>query len=296
MLFPINFSIPKEKIVNEIPNKTKLLSNLIPGDISTYIYNTEKDYYDEYKKSYFAITKKKAGWDCMRHYEIMANGCIPYFIDIENSPENTMKLLPKELFIESNKLYEKLKHKNINELTEENKIECNNLIQKLLDYTKNKLTTIKISEYILNKTNHSEAKKILFLSGCIEPDYMRCLTLHGFKELIGSNCHDYPKITHLYKFNNSINNNLYGKGFTYSYLLDNNIHDIDMDKNIEELIKNKYYDIIIYGSYHRGMPYYDLVNNIYEAEKIILLCGEDIHICNYYKYLNKGHHIFVREL
>ena len=46
-----------------------------------------------------------------------------------------------------------------------------------------------------------------------------------------------------------------------------------------EDIKNKKYEIVIYGSYHRGMPYYDLVN------EIILLCGEDIHWwcdCNHY--------------
>jgi hypothetical protein len=47
-------------------------------------YNTEEEYYNEYKKSYFAITTKKCGWDCMRHYEILANGCIPYFLNIEN--------------------------------------------------------------------------------------------------------------------------------------------------------------------------------------------------------------------
>lgn len=48
MLYPINFSIPSEKI----------LSDLIPGDLTTYIYKTE-EYYEEYKKSYFEITKKK---------------------------------------------------------------------------------------------------------------------------------------------------------------------------------------------------------------------------------------------
>ena len=48
--FPINFSIPKSKIVNNIPKKTKILSNLIPGVLSTYIYTTEEDYYNEYQQ------------------------------------------------------------------------------------------------------------------------------------------------------------------------------------------------------------------------------------------------------
>ena len=47
----------------------------------------------------------------MRHYEIMANGCIPYFPNIEQCPPNTMALLPKHLIIEGNKLYETVKDK-----------------------------------------------------------------------------------------------------------------------------------------------------------------------------------------
>ncbi len=56
-LFPITYSIPEEKIVNKIPYKTKMLSDLIPGKTDTYIYNNETDYYNEYKSSYFAITQ-----------------------------------------------------------------------------------------------------------------------------------------------------------------------------------------------------------------------------------------------
>ena len=59
MLFPITFSIPKEKICDISIQKTKILSNLIPGNVTTYIYNTEQEYYNEYQQSYFAITTKK---------------------------------------------------------------------------------------------------------------------------------------------------------------------------------------------------------------------------------------------
>jgi hypothetical protein len=33
--------------------------------------------------SYFAFTHKRGGWDCMRHYEILASGCVPYMADIQ---------------------------------------------------------------------------------------------------------------------------------------------------------------------------------------------------------------------
>ncbi len=298
MLFPITFSIPKEKLYKDnIIFKEKILSNLIPGDTKTYIYNSEEDYYNEYKKSYFAITTKKGGWDCLRHYEILANGCIPYFFDIENCPNYTLYLCPKNLFLEANNLYDtRFKNKNFSDITEEDNYEYHILLNKLFEYIKQNLTTEKIAKYILEKSNFTNVNKILFLSQNIEPDYLRCLTLHGFKELFGSNCHDYPKIPHLYKSDKINYKNLYGKGITYTNLLNENLHNDLLDNNIENNIINKYYDIIIYGSYHRGMPFYELVNKIYKPNEIILLCGEDIHYCDCYNYINNGHYVFVREL
>ena len=40
----------------------------------------ESDYYKDYQRSYFAITCKKGGWDCLRHYEILANAVSPTFL------------------------------------------------------------------------------------------------------------------------------------------------------------------------------------------------------------------------
>jgi hypothetical protein len=296
MIFEISFSIPKDKIFTTHYDKTKILSELIPGKTETYIYNTEEDYYCEYKKSYFALTKQQGGWDCMRHYEIIANGCLPYFINIENCPKNKISLLPKELFLESNNLYDnKFKNKNINQLIEEDINEYNNLRSKLLEYMQKYLTTDKMAQYILQKTNFENISKVLYLSGDTNPDYLRCVTLHGFKTLFGSNCHDYPKIPHIYKSNNIEYKNLYGKGYSYTNLLEPELRNDKLDDTLIEDIKKKYYDIIIFGSFHRGMPYYDLISEIYKSSEIILLCGEDIHYCNNHNYLEKGHSIFVRE-
>lgn len=301
MLFPINFSIPQEKIVMNMPIKTRLLAHIIPGDLSTYIYKNESDYYKGYQESLFAITKKKWGWDCMRHYEIMANGCIPVFLNIENCPKNTMALWSKDLLMEGNLLYDKYKNISFDELTEEQREECYSLIRNLLNHVKEKLTTCKIANYILEKTNYEKVTNILFLSGtseyALEPDYLRCITLHGFKSLFKSKCHDYPKIPHIYKSFSNTKNMLHGKGMTYSNLLDDNLHDDNLNHKIEEDIKNKFYDIIIYGSYHRGMPFYELANQSYKPGEIIILCGEDIHKCSDVdKFLEKGHTMFIREL
>jgi len=281
-VYPIGFSIPESKIISEIHPKTKRISDLIPGVLSTYIYQTESDYYNEYKTSVFAKTTKKAGWDCMRHYEILSQGCIPYFPDLENCPTNTMTFFPKDLVLKANKFYE-------------SGLDPGNLAFELLEYTKANLTTKKMAQYILDKSGNFEAKKILFLSGNIGPDYLRCLTLQGFKDLIGSECHDYPKIPHIYKDDGPYTK-YYGKGITYTGNIPQELHDKTKNASITTDIINQKYDLIIYGSYHRGLPGFDLVNKYYSPNKIVLLCGEDLHSCNYEQFSSKGYHIFVREL
>jgi len=286
---PITFSIPEEKIVNSFPTKTKLLSKLIPGDLKTYIYQTEKEYYAEYQSSYFAMTTKKAGWDCMRHYEIIANGCLPYFPEIENCPLFTMVMLPKHLLIQSNQLYEQMKKsiplhlKRYSELWVE-----------MMAYLRAYLTTQTVSLSILQRTGNLHAKRILFLSGCIRPDYLRCLTLHGLKRCIGNNCHDYPKLPHMYQ--DFKGGPLYGKGFSYSKLLDTSMRNDQLDQTLIQDIRTKQYDLVIYGSYHRGMPLYELVCQYYTPHEIILLCGEDLHCCDNSLFVKKGHPVFVREM
>ena len=43
------------------------------------------------------------------------------------------------------------------------------------------------------------------------------------------------------------------------------------------------------------MPYFDIVNQMYTPDKIVLLCGEDIHCCNNNEYVSKGYKVFLRE-
>lgn len=118
-LLPISFAIPTDK-VNFVKDKTREIAICDPRDRSTYIYKNEPDYYKGYQEACVGITIKKAGWDCMRHYEILANGCLPYFIGIDKCPELTMASFPKQLckdlLVESKQnnafvLYEKLASK-----------------------------------------------------------------------------------------------------------------------------------------------------------------------------------------
>lgn len=130
---PISFGIPKEKIIKSLPEKIRNWAINYPGKLNTYIYNTEESYYSDYQRSKFAVTIKKEGWDCLRHYEILANGCIPNFKDIENCPVGTMVNFPKGILNEINNKIDK--HEVINDN------EYQNYIEKLLSITAENLTT-----------------------------------------------------------------------------------------------------------------------------------------------------------
>jgi hypothetical protein len=91
---PIAFSVPEEKIVSALPSKEKLLGAHIVdvevaervGASTSDVFQRESDYYHDLQVSRFGITTKRAGWDCLRHYEIAANGCVPCFRDLDQKP------------------------------------------------------------------------------------------------------------------------------------------------------------------------------------------------------------------
>ena len=108
---PISFFIPDE-ILKEIRSnfnfnlKKKFLKAYCdPNNPKTYIYNDEKNYYQQYSNSLFGVTKKKAGWDCLRHYEIILCKCLPYFENIDKKPSFIMKGYPVKLQLIANTLF-----------------------------------------------------------------------------------------------------------------------------------------------------------------------------------------------
>ena len=180
-IYPINFAIPKEKIIHTInPKPLNILAPLIPGKYSTYIYENEQDYYQSYQNSVFALTYKKMGWDSLRHYEILMNGCIPLFLNIDKCPEKILTNLPKkllsEIFIQYSWILNQFFPTNIYKMkfltTEKFFLYFLNLFKKkynstalinsypklfeikkkMIDYTKKNLTTEKIASNMISDT------------------------------------------------------------------------------------------------------------------------------------------------
>jgi hypothetical protein len=109
VMYPITFGIPSQYVRAVVPAKSKGLATVVPGEPSTYKFwprpgatpadlgSLEQAYYADMEQSLFGLTWKKAGWDCLRHLELLAAGCVPLFTDIHAAPPGVLALYPKRV-------------------------------------------------------------------------------------------------------------------------------------------------------------------------------------------------------
>ena len=279
-ILPLSYSIPEEIFNNKIEKKEKL-AKLIPGDLSTYIYDTEESYYNMYGEAELGYTFKKYGWDCLRHYEILANNCIPLFKNLDKCPDLTMTNFPKKLIIECNN---KINNRRFGPES------YKKYSEEIFNYSKNNLTCRKSAQYFLEnikKISKIEKNigqlKILMLCGSIgyrNVNYSRDLVSIGLRRILNDKFIDYPKnkvlykkCKKLYKYN--------GKGFSYGNRLEN----IEIDReNLEKRIKNKEFDFIVYGRVgnkdgsiqkFKDLIHWKHVNQYYNKNNIVFIYGGD---------------------
>ena len=154
---PISFSFPEYYNNNKnlkIKNKTAILSQMDPRFQNSYIFD-EDSYYTQYANSIFATTTKKNGWDCLRHYEIIASGCLPFFPNIENKPKTIMEKFPIQLQIEINKIF-----KNI--ILESNNIDSAVEYSKKTNYKYANKSLKKMSDFNILENNFNKLQNYIY--------------------------------------------------------------------------------------------------------------------------------------
>lgn len=312
-IYPLSYCIPDESFVSiESISKKKTIeiAPLIPGDKSTYKYeaDNEDEYNQMYQSSLFAHTSKKGGWDCLRHYEIIANGCIPIFNDLDNCPTQTLTTIPKEIIKEAKQF---LLPWNYN-----NKPLYDEYLRQIYNHCISYCSTSYTVEYFFSKMSNlkSKTRNVLLIRGNCGVNYTRETFWIGMKryiQSIGGVSTEYPKIDYLYNNYQGEKKHLYGNGFTYAYRL-NDDYNFTSEEIIEK-INQKFFDLIIYGKVgpdelhegsHPNMPLWDHVFKKYNKNQIVFLYGGDECIDLTYNNRYKQHimfhsqfaHCFVREL
>lgn len=328
----LSYCIPDECIISPDDvadlNKTNLIAPLIPRNTSTYIYETEAEYYAMYRSAYFAHTEKKGGWDCLRHYEIIANGCIPLFRDIDKCPDKTMSTFPRYI-----SYYNDMELGKLDRYALSHDFEIKHFIKMLVRYAHRICSTSARANFFLhnmlpkyniiqpqqqNEPENLPKINVLLIRGNCGVNYTRetlWIGLHRKVTAAGGVAAEYPAMDFMYDdYPETEAKNLYGKGFTYSRRLDHTQRTaIANDADLIDKIKSRFWTLIIYGKVGPdediegslpNMPFWDYVHQYYSANEIAFLYGgdacQDMTIDNQYsrhlmRHLQFGR-CFVREL
>ncbi|WP_211214346.1 hypothetical protein [Pontibacter roseus] len=159
---PITMSIPEDRIEYcSFRNKTQdfinynvdaQLNSLFPdrgvAELGKWqpAFKNQAEYCDEIRKSRFGITAKRAGWDCLRHYEYAALGAILCFKDLKSKSVLCAPLGLDETnclpYTDKDDLLTKIKRKSVGELE---------AIQEAQYRWVEKYTTVKVAAGLLDK-------------------------------------------------------------------------------------------------------------------------------------------------
>lgn len=135
-LLSISMSIPEEHIeyipisekgkefidYNIDPDLNELFTSNKIAELGKWqpTFANQNDYYNEIRNSKFGITTRRAGWDCLRHYEYAAKGAILCFkdLDLKHTRSAPHELSSQNCIPYSSKedLMKKLAHKSLAEL------------------------------------------------------------------------------------------------------------------------------------------------------------------------------------
>lgn len=93
-IYPTSFSIPQQTIRPLSTSKSQYFaSHCVDPEVSeafglhqAYPFKSQNDYYDDLSRSFYAVTTKRGGWDCLRHYEIAAAGSVMCFRNLTHKP------------------------------------------------------------------------------------------------------------------------------------------------------------------------------------------------------------------
>lgn len=282
--YPVSFCFPPSKI-RPLQSKTKRFGTVIPGKLDTYIFKDESLYMQDYGTSWFGLTCKKAGWDCMRHLEILGAGSIP-LIDLKDCPDQTMFWYPKDLLTH---IYKYHKRADISTLEKW----CKELRQYFLEH----LTSDQMVRYMFKMMKKPYAQKVLYIDqscqdnrdvmkdymrekGTIKHnykvgDYLSLMIYSGLKEVCGKQCESVYHPPYMYTdFKDSTE--LYGMGFNYAKNLDPSLREESQTwEQIKSKIENHYYELIVFGDWDRERSLLSIISKHYKSSEIIACFGAD---------------------
>ncbi|CUG89972.1 GPI-anchored surface protein, putative [Bodo saltans] len=196
-----------------------------------YGLNDEYRLMFDMRRSMFAFTTRRWGWDCLRHVEQLGAGILSLFIDLPLAPSTILEALPRrELFDALGRpeirhvgalwtpeskpnpepdnyfIYTGLHkqdggaHVAINasvlpfvDVTRLDESDYALHRRQLLTYSRQHLTTAAMAASVLQRMGHPEARRVLYLHGVTHLDFLKVSMHHGLVNGLGLDVVSYPR-------------------------------------------------------------------------------------------------------
>lgn len=183
------------------------------------------------RRSMYAFTTRRWGWDCLRHVEQLGSGVIPLFVDLPLAPATMLSAYPRQELLEalgrqeirhvgavwsaSSKQQDPPhdyfiftgmhkqdggSHVAINasvspyvDVTRLDPPDFARTRSALLSYTRRHLSTGAIAASVLARMGHPEARKVLLLHGVSHLDFLKLSIHNGLVNGLGLDVVSYPR-------------------------------------------------------------------------------------------------------
>eukprot|EP00760_Papus_ankaliazontas_P037825 PhM_4_TR8761/c0_g1_i5/m.37020 len=222
--------------------------------------------------SFVCATCRKGGWQTMRTLEIIACGCFPYFLGLEEAPSPTLDNLPTKFLVavrtllpDFNRLatpyrdkFRRIRFKHLYRLGPTFNVTRYELImKKLLAYSRASLVPevnalhvlTQMTRRVITKSN-ARGLRLLWLSVYhgvgVDTGYMALTLFSGFRRL-GVHVVDVPRCYNCEKTNECLSRKHYGNGYTVfcKEPVDENVS----RHNIPQRIAKKEFDFVVYTTF-----------------------------------------------
>ena len=287
-VWPISFSMHRSNILkpSAVNDRSDLISPIVPG--YPYSFTSFAEYLETYARSHFAITHRKAGWDCFRHLEIVASGSAPLMLDAVDIPEFSMVHYPKHAF------------RQILTNARTGGVPSMRTHEALHAFMTENLTTRAMTHYLLRCTQITDVNRVLFVDQQHPgiADYLSTLTLVGLKEHFGQQCSPLFPAPWIYRDYDGDVSHLYGRGFGTTRLLDPDLRaDNELSGSAAEL-RYQDFDTVVVGSISRNTERAEELVRYFAPDRTIWIHGEDTPPLpeDMHTYRQAGAHLFVRSI
>ena len=287
-VWPISFSMHRSNILepSAVHNRSDLVSPIVPG--YPYSFTNFAEYLETYARSHFAITHRKAGWDCFRHLEIMASGSAPLMLDASDIPEFSMVHYPKHAF------------RQILTNARTGGVPSMRTHEALHAFMTENLTTRAMTHYLLQCTQITDVSRVLFVDQQHPDavDYLSTLTLVGLKEHFGQQCSPLFPAPWIYRDYDGDVSHLYGRGFGTTRLLDPGLRADNERSGFAEDNGYQDFDTLVIGSISRNIEVAVELTRYFAPDRTIWIHGEDTPplAAQVLSYRTFGTHLFVRSI